>query len=121
MPASIDHKTLSNCFRRIEELLDEEIFLLNHGMLQELDHLNLRKSHLLTEFSRLSRSYDSTPSAEIQTYLTICHRKAERNYIALGNYLRALDDLNDMIIDDLRRQESAGTYSRPVAMRQSGI
>lgn len=114
-----ERSTIINCIRRIEEILDEEIKLLELGKLHELDHINLRKSHLLSEFSRLSSSYPEN-SQEIHALFAVCRSKAGRNYEALGNYLRALEDLNCMILDHLRREESAGTYSRSVAHLSSG-
>lgn len=110
----MERSTLINCIRRIEGILDEEIKLLESGNLHELDHINLRKSHLLSEFSRLSSSCPEN-SRDIQVLFAVCRSKASRNYEALGNYLRALEDLNSMILDHLRREETAGTYSRSVA------
>ena len=110
---------IMNCICRIEELLDDEIYLLEQGNFHDLDHNNLRKSHLLSEFSRLTCSYFDN-SDQIHTQLAVCRSKATRNYEALGNYLRALEELNYMILDHLRSEESAGTYSRSVAMKSSG-
>jgi hypothetical protein len=114
-----DHTIILNCLRRIDDILDEELMFLNRGMLHMLDPLNIRKSHLLLEFSNLSLYYTEVPPIEIQTRLDICRRKASRNYEALGNYLHALEDLNRIILDNLRDVESDGTYSRSVATKLS--
>lgn len=113
----IDHATILNYLRRIDDLLDEELLILNRGSLHLLDPLNIRKSHLLSEFSQLSLHYTHDPSFDIQTHLEICRQKAARNYEALGNYLHALEDLNRIILDHLRNQQSDGTYSRTVTSR----
>ncbi len=110
-------ETILSCICRIEELLDEEIRLIEQGALNELERVNIRKTHLLTEFARLSPGASPSYSTEIETRLTFCRRKAERNYEALGTYLRAVEDLNRMILDFLRREESDGTYARPVSAR----
>lgn len=110
-------ETILSCICRIEELLDEEIRLIDQGALNELERVNIRKTCLLAEFARLSPGASPSSSTEIEARLSSCRRKAERNYEALGTYLRAVEDLNRMILDFLRREESDGTYARPVSAR----
>lgn len=101
------------CIHRIDELLDEEMRLLDHGSLDELERINIRKSHLLAEFSRLAPHPSADLSSEINLRLDSCRLKAERNFEALGTYLRAMEDLNQLILEHLRKEESDGTYARP--------
>lgn len=110
-------ETILSCIHRIEELLDEEIRLIDQGALNELERVNIRKTHLLAEFARLSPGASPSHLNEIDNRLSSCRRKAERNFEALGTYLRAVEDLNQMILDYLRREESDGTYARPVPGR----
>ena len=112
-----DHITLIKCIDRINDLLDEEVQLLEQGRLDELERVNIRKAHILSEFSRHTQHHSLVESKEIQTYLDSCRLKAQRNFEALATYLRAVEDLNQMILDHLRKEESDGTYSRSVATR----
>lgn len=104
--------SLLSCIDRIEDLLDEEMRFLNQAEIDKLEPLNTRKSHLLAEFVRLSPGPSVEPSPEVSLRLQACHRKAEHNAAALQAYFSALEDFNKLILDHLRRDESAGTYSR---------
>ncbi len=111
--------TILSCVHRIEELLDEEIRFIDQGALNELERVNIRKTHLLAEFAHLSPGVAPAYSNELDNRLASCRRKAERNFEALGIYLRAVEDLNRMILDFLRREDSDGTYARPVTARMT--
>lgn len=110
--------TLLIYISRIEELLDEEMRLLNQGAFNELERVNMRKSHLLVEFDRVSTDPSVDRSSDIQLRMETCRRKAQRNFEALETYLSAMEDLNRMIVSYLRKEESDGTYSRPVSSLQ---
>lgn len=112
--------TILICISRIEELLDEEMRLLNQGRLHQLEHVNMRKSHLLVEFDRLSPDPSMCRSHEIQIRMESCRRKAQRNFEALETYLRAMENLNQLILKHLRKEDSDGTYSRPVISHLRG-
>jgi hypothetical protein len=92
--------------------LDKERGILDKGALSELELVNIRKNHLLLEFSRLRNNFPSQLSAELQDRLSACQKKASRNSEALKHYLQAVQDLNQMIMDHIRKEDSDGTYSR---------
>lgn len=104
--------TLISCIDRISALLDKERGILDKGTLSELELVNIRKNHLLLEFSRLRNNFPSQLSAELQDRLSACQKKASRNSEALKHYLQAVQDLNQMIMDHIRKEDSDGTYSR---------
>lgn len=104
--------TLISCIDRISALLDKERGILDKGALSELELVNIRKNHLLLEFSRLRNNFPSQLSAELQDRLSACQKKASRNSEALKHYLQAVQDLNQMIMDHIRKEDSDGTYSR---------
>jgi len=112
--------TIQHCISRIEVLLDEEMEILNQGKLNELERINMRKSHLLVEFDRLSKDLSVGGSYQVQLRMDICRRKAQRNFEALEAYLCAMEDLNQLILSHLRKEESDGTYSRPVLSHLRG-
>lgn len=112
--------TIQHCISRIEVLLDEEMEILNQGKLNELERTNMRKSHLLVEFDRLSKDLSVGGSYQVQLRMDICRRKAQRNFEALEAYLCAMEDLNQLILSHLRKEESDGTYSRPVLSHLRG-
>lgn len=116
-PVTRDYATILKCIDRINELLDEEIRLLDQGSLHELERVNIRKTHLLLEFSRLSQHNSLVDSREVHAHLAACRLRAKRNFDALGTYLQAVEDINRMILEHLRREESDGTYSRSVTTR----
>lgn len=112
--------TIQHCISRIEVLLDEEMEILDQGKLNELERINMRKSHLLVEFDRLSKDLSVGGSYQVQLRMDICRRKAQRNFEALEAYLCAMEDLNQLILSHLRKEESDGTYSRPVLSHLRG-
>jgi hypothetical protein len=109
--------TLINCIERISDLLDKERSILDKGSLSELELVNIRKTHLLQEFSRLRNNSSSQLSTELHDRLSACQMKASRNSEALKNYLQAVQDLNQMIMDHIRKEDSDGTYSRRSSSR----
>lgn len=116
-PSTRSDATLINCIERISALLDKERSILNKGALSELELVNIRKNHLLSEFSRLRNNSSSQLSAELHDRLLACQTKASRNSEALKNYLQAVQDLNQMIMDHIRKEDSDGTYSRRSSSR----
>lgn len=112
--------TILICIARIEDLLDEEMRLLKRGALKELERINMRKSHLLVEFDRLSLDPTVGRSNELQLRMESCRRKARSNSETLEAYLSAMEELNRMILSHLRKEESDGTYSRLVSSHQRG-
>ena len=111
--------TLTNCVDRIVALLDKESSILDKGAISDLEIVNIRKNHLLSEFSRLMNNSPPQLSEELRERLSICQKKAMRNSEALKHYLQAVQDLNHMIMDHIRKEESDGTYSRMSSSRLS--
>ncbi len=109
--------TLINCVERISALLDKESSILANGRISDLEIVNIRKNHLLFEFSRLMNNAPTYLSEELRDRLSACKRKALRNSEALKHYLEAVQDLNLMIMDHIRKEDSDGTYSRMSSSR----
>lgn len=108
-------RILGSAVDRLELLIDQETAALRHATVIELKDFNNRKSQVLMELDRaLVNSGGATPSAMMKERLGQLKGKLEVNRSKLKVHLEAVQELAGMLADQIRDQDSDGTYTHGI-------
>jgi hypothetical protein len=111
-PHNHNDSALLNCIERLDSLLQHEEHIIGMGWPFDLDSINNSKAHLLHEFSQLSRNLQVNASAVIEVRLMEVMKRAARNAFALEQYFLAIQEISRIMVENVKKEESDGTYSR---------
>jgi len=106
------------CVERLEELIDSETRILKSCSRIDFEALNLRKTHALLEFMRVTRNMPPQTSSIAQLRLADLVKRLGANKDVLEQHLHAMQEITALIVDSIRKDESDGTYSRKGASRR---
>ena len=116
-PGSED--ALTRCLERIDALIDVESSALRACALIDFDEFNQKKTHLLLEFTRLSRTLPGRSSEALRPRLERLSGKLAENAQLLDLHLGAMLEISRIMISSIQANESDGTYSsRPPTPRE---
>jgi hypothetical protein len=107
-----NESALLGCIERLEVLLQEEENIIATGWPFDLDDINNRKAHLLHEFSQLSRNANEHSSARLEERLGAVIKRAARNAFMLEQYFLAIQEISRLMVENVKKEDSDGTYSR---------
>ncbi|KQU05497.1 hypothetical protein ASG60_02210 [Methylobacterium sp. Leaf469] len=98
--------------KRLEAVVAAETeALLTHRPFDQ-EAVNLRKSQSLLELTRLTRGLDPDQIApEVADQLARLSRALSRNQGVVGQHLRAVEEISEIVTQAIRDSESDGTYS----------
>lgn len=97
---------------RLEYLVETETQALQAGKAINFAGFNSKKSHALLEFMIVSRNVTDV-SASLATSLERLRTRLARNADVLEHHLRAMSEISKLLIDNIRAEESDGTYTPP--------
>lgn len=102
---------VSRCIERVETVIREEMQTLRNGGKIDFEALNQRKSHVLLEVLRLSKSITSHSANQSGHQLRSLQKLLLENSDLLARRLRATEEITGIIVRNIRDSESDGTYS----------
>ena len=104
---------IEHVVRRLDDLIDREIAVIQASSACDLQHYTNRKSECLLELVRLSQSSAiAAACACIEPALASLRSKLEANARLQRVHIQAVQELTDAISEAVRDAESDGTYSR---------
>jgi hypothetical protein len=104
-------KAFARCIARLELLVDGETDALRNCAAINFDDYNTRKTHALLEFLRVSRAMPDQTSPETAFRLAELRGKLAVNARLLDQHLNAMVEIATIMIRNIEREESDGTYS----------
>ncbi|MGO4573405.1 flagellar protein FlgN [Microvirga sp. 2TAF3] len=113
---------LAKCLDRIEEAIDLETTALLARDLSGLKEFNRRKSQSLLEFTRLAQTMrlESIDPFLSQRFAAL-REKLEANHEILGRYMRAAQEVADIISGAIVTANSDGTYAARLSHVGAGV
>jgi hypothetical protein len=111
-------QAFARCIARLEALIDRETEALRRCVAINFDDYNTRKTHALLEFLRVSRAMPDQTSPSTALRLSELRGKLAENAQLLDQHLNAMVEIATIMIRNIEREESDGTYSgKPVRKR----
>lgn len=101
----------ARCVDRLETIIRAETQILRRGGKIDFEALNLRKSHALLEFLRVSKSSTAQSAGRSAERVKTLQKLLADNAALLERRLQATDEVASLIVRHLRDSESDGTYS----------
>lgn len=102
---------LFRCVDRVEIVVREEMEILKKGGKIDFEALNQRKSHVLLELLRFSKSFKAQNAIQSAPRLKALQKLLGENADLLARRLRATEEITGLILGHIRDSESDGTYS----------
>jgi len=104
-------QAFARCIERLETLIDRETAALRTCAAINFDEFNTRKTHALLEFLRVSRAMPDQTSPSTALRLADLRVKLAENAQLLDQHLNAMVEIATIMIRNIEREESDGTYS----------
>jgi hypothetical protein len=97
---------------RLELVVDGETDMLNSGHSLDLHDITARKSRGLYDLSRALKQFGQGPDAQLlEEPMRGLQASLQRNQAVLGNHLRAVGELAELMRRAVEMDEADGTYS----------
>jgi hypothetical protein len=103
---------LNQCLDRLEETIDAETAALVARDLSSMDDFNRRKSQSLLEITRIIRTVKdgSIDGAAVERF-EMLREKLAVNHTVLDRYMRAVQEISNIVTGAIQTASSDGTYS----------